>query len=108
MSGHGYYRTGANADPAKAKERYAKALLLEVGLLTSMPAPVLPLPVPKPALAPPPHIQAMELGPTMDPRQVAVASGYTGDQCSNCNSMRMKVSGHCMVCEDCGTTTGCS
>lgn len=34
--------------------------------------------------------------------------GYTGDQCSNCNSMRMKVSGHCMVCEDCGTTTGCS
>ena len=41
-------------------------------------------------------------------RQEAQMKGYTGDQCSNCNSMRMKVSGHCMVCEDCGTTTGCS
>ncbi|MEO8759163.1 MAG: vitamin B12-dependent ribonucleotide reductase [Devosia sp.] len=41
-------------------------------------------------------------------RVQALMQGYTGDQCSNCNSMRMKVSGHCMVCEDCGTTTGCS
>jgi ribonucleoside-diphosphate reductase alpha chain len=41
-------------------------------------------------------------------RAQAQMQGYTGDQCSNCNSMRMKVSGHCMVCEDCGTTTGCS
>jgi ribonucleoside-diphosphate reductase alpha chain len=41
-------------------------------------------------------------------REQAKGSGYTGDQCSNCNSMRMKVSGHCAVCEDCGTTTGCS
>ena len=41
-------------------------------------------------------------------RTQAQLQGYTGDQCSNCNSMRMKVSGHCMVCEDCGTTTGCS
>ena len=41
-------------------------------------------------------------------RSQAQMQGYTGDQCSNCNSMRMKVSGHCMVCEDCGTTTGCS
>ncbi len=41
-------------------------------------------------------------------RQEAQMKGYTGDQCSNCNSMRMKVSGHCLVCEDCGTTTGCS
>ena len=41
-------------------------------------------------------------------RAEAQMKGYTGDQCSNCNSMRMKVSGHCMVCEDCGTTTGCS
>lgn len=34
--------------------------------------------------------------------------GFTGDQCTSCNSMKMKVSGHCLVCEDCGTTTGCS
>jgi ribonucleoside-diphosphate reductase alpha chain len=45
---------------------------------------------------------------TLTQRETARASGYTGDQCSNCNSMRMKISGHCMVCEDCGTTTGCS
>jgi len=41
-------------------------------------------------------------------RAEAQMKGYTGDQCETCNSMRMKVSGHCMVCEDCGTTTGCS
>jgi len=41
-------------------------------------------------------------------RQEAQMKGYTGDQCETCNSMRMKVSGHCLVCEDCGTTTGCS
>jgi hypothetical protein len=35
-------------------------------------------------------------------------SGYTGDQCTNCNSIRMRVAGHCLVCEECGTTTGCS
>ncbi len=49
--------------------------------------------------------------PSQDPRllrQEAQMKGYTGDQCETCNSMRMKVSGHCMVCEDCGTTTGCS
>jgi ribonucleoside-diphosphate reductase alpha chain len=41
-------------------------------------------------------------------RAEARMKGYTGDQCTNCSSMRMKVSGHCLVCEDCGTTTGCS
>lgn len=41
-------------------------------------------------------------------RQAAKSQGYTGDQCVRCNSMRMKVDGHCSVCEDCGTTTGCS
>jgi len=55
-----------------------------------------------PIPSPPPSQDARAL------RQEAQMKGYTGDQCSNCNSMRMKVSGHCMVCEDCGTTTGCS
>lgn len=41
-------------------------------------------------------------------RSMAKAQGYTGDECSNCHGMRMKMAGHCMVCEDCGTTTGCS
>ncbi|HEY4200542.1 MAG TPA: vitamin B12-dependent ribonucleotide reductase [Devosiaceae bacterium] len=55
-----------------------------------------------PIPSPPPSRDVGEL------RAEARMKGYTGDQCSNCNSMRMKVSGHCMVCEDCGTTTGCS
>jgi ribonucleoside-diphosphate reductase alpha chain len=55
-----------------------------------------------PVPSPPPGQTAVQL------RAQALMQGYTGDQCSNCNSMRMKVSGHCMVCEDCGTTTGCS
>jgi ribonucleoside-diphosphate reductase alpha chain len=38
----------------------------------------------------------------------AKQQGYTGDMCSNCGSFQMKVSGHCMVCENCGQTTGCS
>jgi len=70
----------------------------------------------KPEMAPV-AFNAGELNPIPSPppgtdiralRQEAQMKGYTGDQCSNCNSMRMKVSGHCMVCEDCGTTTGCS
>jgi len=55
-----------------------------------------------PVPSPPPGQSATQL------RTQAQMQGYTGDQCSNCNSMRMKVSGHCLVCEDCGTTTGCS
>lgn len=38
----------------------------------------------------------------------AMTQGYTGEQCSNCGSMKVKRNGACTVCEDCGTTTGCS
>lgn len=38
----------------------------------------------------------------------ARAKGYTGEQCANCNSMRVKRNGSCTVCDDCGTTSGCS
>lgn len=64
---------------------------------------------------------AMELGPpepVADPvalartqgEKIAEARGrgYTGDQCSKCMSMSMKWAGHCLVCENCGETTGCS
>jgi ribonucleoside-diphosphate reductase alpha chain len=34
--------------------------------------------------------------------------GYTGEQCSNCSSMRVRRNGTCLLCEDCGTTSGCS
>ncbi len=38
----------------------------------------------------------------------AKSKGYTGEQCSSCGSMKLKQSGSCSVCEDCGNTTGCS
>lgn len=40
--------------------------------------------------------------------EIARQQGYTGDCCSHCHQFRMKQSGHCMVCDACGTTTGCS
>jgi len=38
----------------------------------------------------------------------AISLGYTGEQCSNCSSIRVKRNGSCLLCEDCGTTSGCS
>jgi len=38
----------------------------------------------------------------------AKAQGYTGETCSTCGSARVKRNGSCTVCEDCGTTSGCS
>ncbi len=43
-----------------------------------------------------------------DSRSTARAQGFTGDNCTNCGSMKMKRNGSCMVCIECGTTTGCS
>ncbi len=41
-------------------------------------------------------------------RSEAQSFGYTGEHCTNCGSMRVKRNGSCTVCEDCGTTSGCS
>ncbi len=38
----------------------------------------------------------------------AVAQGFTGDPCDNCQSLRMVRNGSCLKCMDCGSTTGCS
>jgi len=38
----------------------------------------------------------------------AVAQGFTGDPCSNCQSLHMVRNGSCLKCMDCGSTTGCS
>jgi ribonucleoside-diphosphate reductase alpha chain len=40
--------------------------------------------------------------------QVKALLGYTGEQCTNCSSMRVKRNGSCLLCDDCGTTSGCS
>lgn len=34
--------------------------------------------------------------------------GYTGDACDRCNSHRMRRNGSCLLCFDCGSTSGCS
>ena len=41
-------------------------------------------------------------------RNDAVMMGYTGDACTRCGSMKMRKSGTCGVCEECGDTSGCS
>ncbi|PIT84654.1 ribonucleoside-diphosphate reductase, adenosylcobalamin-dependent [Candidatus Micrarchaeota archaeon CG10_big_fil_rev_8_21_14_0_10_45_29] len=46
--------------------------------------------------------------PEGDKISQAKAMGYTGEQCGTCGSMKMKRNGSCMVCIDCGETTGCS
>ena len=52
--------------------------------------------------------QQMSLSPAPDSKETARAQGFTGDACSGCGSMKMKRNGSCMVCIECGTTTGCS
>ncbi len=41
-------------------------------------------------------------------RSSAIKQGFTGDQCSECGSIKMKRNGSCLLCVDCGETTGCS
>lgn len=58
---------------------------------------------------------AAELHPKQGTDKAAVAlfkearaKGYTGEQCLSCGSMRVKRNGACTVCEECGSTSGCS
>lgn len=38
----------------------------------------------------------------------AKEQGFTGEECHNCGSMKVKQNGTCSLCLDCGTTSGCS
>jgi ribonucleoside-diphosphate reductase alpha chain len=38
----------------------------------------------------------------------AKSKGYTGDVCTECSGVRLRQTGHCWTCEDCGTNGGCS
>ncbi|MBK6680786.1 MAG: vitamin B12-dependent ribonucleotide reductase [Ignavibacteriales bacterium] len=40
--------------------------------------------------------------------QRAIEKGYTGDICTECNSMTMVRNGTCLKCMTCGSTSGCS
>lgn len=80
----------------------------------------LPSPTAKPELTPaavqhPVHVEEPALAVSVPSASGAAgrvyeakARGYTGEQCSNCASMRVKRNGSCTVCDDCGTTSGCS
>lgn len=46
--------------------------------------------------------------PSVSIAEAAKRIGYTGETCPSCGSIRMRRSGTCSVCEDCGATTGCS
>ena len=41
-------------------------------------------------------------------RPVSRMMGFTGDFCSICQGDKMVRNGTCLVCMDCGSTTGCS
>lgn len=44
----------------------------------------------------------------MSQAEIARTQGYEGECCDQCGQFKMKRAGHCLVCEACGTTTGCS
>jgi len=44
----------------------------------------------------------------LDKIQEARVKGYAGEPCQQCGSLRVRRNGACLVCEDCGTTSGCS
>jgi hypothetical protein len=46
----------------------------------------------------------------MDPDikgELSVSVEYTGNCCDTCGSTRMRQTGTCMTCQECGTTSGC-
>ena len=51
-----------------------------------------------------PNGSAVKAERKIDPREL----GYTGDTCSTCSSTNVRRNGSCTVCDDCGTTSGCS
>ncbi|NUM62301.1 MAG: hypothetical protein HUU44_09165 [Ignavibacteriaceae bacterium] len=40
--------------------------------------------------------------------KMAIERGYTGDICTECQSMTMVRNGTCLKCMTCGSTSGCS
>jgi hypothetical protein len=62
-----------------------------------------------------PNIPGDDVGVILEPPKVhetllssPMTQGYSGDVCDNCQGSRLRWAGHCKVCDDCGTTTGCS
>lgn len=40
--------------------------------------------------------------------EIARTQGFTGDCCTGCGGFSMRRNGTCLLCAECGTTTGCS
>jgi hypothetical protein len=78
---------------------------------------VRPLPKPKKENLPAKPAKILSLGNGTDPtglgppkisRAVAIAKGYMGDPCGNCQAFTLRRNGTCLICDTCGQTTGCS
>lgn len=65
---------------------------------------LLPKPTPVTVVQKPPRKTEEQFTAT----RVAVLSGYTGASCSRCHGMRVRRTGKCPVCEECGHQEGCS
>lgn len=61
-------------------------------------------PAPEPEPAPEPRI--IHKQPPYKPPPSAF--GFTGDICPQCGGSSMARNGSCLLCQDCGSTTGCS
>lgn len=104
----GFYRVGSQIDPARAFQRYAKALAadsIKYGVREPLQS---KLGGETTTAALPPSLDEGAFSPGRMTAEGARAQGYTGNTCSHCGGVRMQVAGHCEVCSDCGTTTGCS
>lgn len=49
-------------------------------------------------------VETMQPSPSFKARE----AGYTGDVCGQCGGCKMRRNGSCLLCEDCGLTSGCS
>jgi hypothetical protein len=52
------------------------------------------------------HVLKAE-APLMTQGEMARTAGYTGDVCTVCHGFRLKRTGSCVTCEDCGSNAGC-
>lgn len=109
---YGYYRLGSSADPDRAYDLYKERLRHDhfaAGLEAKTEE------WKKAQLAKGVVAGTDEAQKVGEPTAVAAtllgdhrAAGYTGDTCATCFGSRMRWAGHCQVCEDCGSSSGCS
>lgn len=98
--GRGYYRGNKQAMLSDAAKLFGGTMIA-----TPVVLPTSTIDLPKPL--DPPHVASTIL-PTKLSTDQAKQMGYTGNECQTCGSSRMKIAGHCEVCEECGASSGCS